>query len=274
MDQLSIRDAVIAFDRRGQGNTELVLIHGFQNDCATWDRFVAQIDLDRFQITRFDLVGCGGSSAAKTWSRCTIDEYALDLLALCDELQLAAPIAIGHSLGGGTVLRAALRAPDRFAALVLVAPVSTTGLDFIPDGAFEGLVRPTLDQQRELARAAFRRSPPADEFEALMAVIAKATPEHIEGAARSMRDFRCQGELSALKPPALLVCGDRDGHVPVCNHLATWQAIPRCGLQVYSDVGHVPFVETAEAFARDVLRFVDGVARGRSGPLMSPGTPP
>jgi sigma-B regulation protein RsbQ len=181
---------------------------------------------------------------------------------VCDALHVTAPIAIGHSLGGATVLRAALREPKRFAGLVLVAPASTTGLDFLPDGAFEGLVHPTLEQQRELARAAFRRSPAPADFEALMAVIARATREHIEGAARSMRDFRCQHELVKLALPALLVCGDRDRHVPLRNHLATWQAIPRCGLQVYSDVGHVPFFETPDAFAQDVVRFCEGARRG------------
>jgi sigma-B regulation protein RsbQ len=259
VDRLAVRDAVIACEQRGAGATDLVLVHGFQNDRTAWDPFVERIDGTRLRITRFDLVGCGDSSPAKAWSRCTIDEYARDLAAVCDALHLAAPIAIGHSLGGGTVLRAALRQPERFAGLVLVAPVSTSGLDFLPAGAFEGLVRPTVQQQRDLARAAFRRSPPPADFAALMAVIARATPEHIEGAARSMRDFRCQAELAGLAPPALLACGDRDRHVPLRSHLATWQAIPRCGLQVYSDVGHVPFAETPDAFAADVLRFVGSI---------------
>ena len=263
MDHLAVRDAGIGFDQSGDGGTDLVLVHGFQNDRSAWDPFVERLDRDRFRITRFDLVGCGDSSAAKTWSRCTIDEYALDLSAVCDALGVAAAVAIGHSLGGGTVLRAALRQPDRIAGLVLVAPVSTTGLDFLPDGAFEGLVRPTEKQQRDLARAAFRRSPSPGDFEALMAVIARATPEHIEGAARSMRDFRCQGELAGLAPPALLVCGDRDRHVPLRNHLATWRAIPRCGLQVYFDVGHVPFAETPDAFAEDALRFIGSIRPSR-----------
>lgn len=260
MDHLTLRDAVVAYEQSGEG-VDLVLVHGFQNDRSAWDPFVERLDPARYRVTRFDLVGCGGSSRPDAWSRCTLDEYARDLVALCDALDLPAPVLVGHSLGGGTVLRAALREPERFAGLVLVAPASTSGLDFLPEGAFEGLAHPTPEQQRELARAAFHQPPPPGYLEALWAVIARATPEHIEGAARSMRDFRCQDALRGLtSPPALLVCGDRDRHVPLRNHLATRQAIPRCGLQVYFDVGHVPFVETPEAFARDVLRFVDGVA--------------
>ena len=71
-----------------------------------------------------------------------------------------------------------------------------------------------------------------------------------------MRDFVRQDQLDRLRLPCLLVCGDRDRHVPLRNLLATQQAIPRCGLQVYHDVGHVPFVEVPDRFATDVGHFL------------------
>jgi pimeloyl-ACP methyl ester carboxylesterase len=36
-------------------------------------------------------------------------------------------------------------------------------------------------------------------------------------------------------------------------------AIPRCGLQVFADVGHVPWVEVPDEFDRVLLRFPDQV---------------
>jgi len=271
VETLAVRGAALALERIGRGALDLVLVHGFQNDRTVWEPFVERLDPLRLRLTRFDLVGCGESSRPEEWSRCTLEEYALDLAALCDALALETPLLVGHSLGAGAALRAALNEPGRFAGLVLVAPVSTSGLDFLPEGAFESLAHPTPEQQRALARAAFRHPPPADELERLLAVIARATPEHIEGAARAMRDLRCQEELGALADlPALLVCGDRDRHVPLRSHLATHRAIPRCGLQVYHDVGHVPFVEVPDAFARDVLRFVEGLGpRGAAAPPRS-----
>jgi len=184
VQHLSLPDADVAFAQSGTGDVDLVLVHGFQNDHSAWDPFVERLDPPRHRVTRPDLVGCGESSTAGegtgSWTRCTIDAYARDLVALCDALELRAPVLVGHSLGGGTVLRAALAHPERFAGLVGVAPVSTTGLDFLP-----------------------------------------------EGAARAMRDFRCQDALASLaSPPTLLVCGDRDRHVPLRNHLATRRAIP------------------------------------------------
>ena len=46
-----------------------------------------------------------------------------DFLRFLDEQQTGASIAVGHSLGGIVALRAALRQPERFRALVLIDPV-------------------------------------------------------------------------------------------------------------------------------------------------------
>lgn len=75
-----------------------------------------------------------------------------------------------------------------------------------------------------------------------------------------MRAFTRQAELAALDMPSIVICGDRDRHVPLRNHLATQQAIPRCRLQVYFDVGHVPFVETPDRCADDTERFLETIA--------------
>jgi sigma-B regulation protein RsbQ len=252
-----IRGADLAVWQSGTGDRDLVFVHGFQNDHTAWRPLLDRLDEGRYRFTSYDLLGCGASGAAGKWERCTIDEYGADLTALCDVLDLDRPVMLGHSLGGAVILSAALANPGRFAGAVLVAPASTTGLDFLPDEAsFDALAHPTREQQRVLARAAFRRPPPEEAFRELMAVTELASPEHIEGAARAMRTFTCQPDLLALDVPSLLVCGDRDRHVPLRNHLATQQAIPRCGLQVYFDIGHVPFAETPDNCAADVDRFL------------------
>ena len=251
-----VRGVEFAVRQVGRGS-DIVLLHGFQNDHTAWDPCIERLDLDAYRVTALDFVGCGASTSVPNWQRCTIAEYAEDVVAVCDALELAAPVLIGHSLGGATALEAALTHEDRVRALVLVAPASTTGFDFLPDdAAFESLAHPTRDQQCQLARAAFRRPPSEDDFDALITVIERATPEHIEGAARSMRDFYRLDDLGRLRLPCLLLCGDRDRHVPLRNLLATQQAIPHCGLQVYHDVGHVPFAEVPDRFAADVGYFL------------------
>jgi pimeloyl-ACP methyl ester carboxylesterase len=257
MRRHNVRDADLAVWQSGQGDRDLVFLHGFQNDHTAWLPLLERLDAHRYRFTSFDLVGCGESARAASWERCTIAEYAADLAALCDGLGIDRPVVVGHSLGAAIILSAALASPGRFAGLVLIAPASTTGLDFLPDEAsFAALAHPTPDQQRTLARAAFRHPPTEEDFARLMGVLGSASPEHIEGAARSMRAFTCQPDLAGLDVPSILICGDRDRHVPLRKHLATQQVIPRCGLQVYFDVGHVPFAETPDNCAADVRRFL------------------
>ena len=260
MQRHTVRSADLAVWQSGQGDLDLVFVHGFQNDHTVWRPLIERLDADRYRYTSFDLVGCGASAGADTWERCTIGEYGADLIALCDSLGIDRPVVIGHSLGAAIALSAALASPGRFAGLVLVAPASTTGLDFLPDEAsFTALAHPTPDQQQALTRAAFRRPLPEEDLRELMAVLELASAEHIEGAARSMRTFTCLPDLAALALPSILICGDRDRHVPLRNHLATQQAIPRCGLQVYFDVGHVPFAEMPDLCAADVQRFLAAI---------------
>jgi sigma-B regulation protein RsbQ len=257
MRRHEVRGGGLAIWQSGSGDRDLVFVHGFQNEHSAWRPLIQRLDEARYRFTSFDLLGCGLSERPDTWQRCTIDEYGADLTAVCDVLGIERPVVIGHSLGAAAVLSAALRNPAGFAGAVLVAPASTSGLDFLPDEAsFDALAYPTREQQQALARRAFRHPLAEKDFQELMAAIELASPEHIEGAARSMRSFTCQTQLAALELPTIVICGDRDRHMPLRNHLATQQAIPRCGLQVYFDVAHVPFVETPDSCAADVERFL------------------
>jgi sigma-B regulation protein RsbQ len=76
-----------------------------------------------------------------------------------------------------------------------------------------------------------------------------------------MRDYCVESELAGLACPTLVIAGDRDRHVPIRNHLATAMAIRRCGLQVFTDVGHVPWVEVPDDFDRVLFGFLDRLSR-------------
>ena len=114
--------------------------------------------------------------APATWKRCSIAEYGAR-----PARRVRPPrhrVARRHRPQPGRRHGAAgrPRPPGRFRAIVLVAPVSTSGLDFLPPERFASLCHPTRDEQVALARAAFRRPPPAAELEALVAVIGGRRP--------------------------------------------------------------------------------------------------
>jgi sigma-B regulation protein RsbQ len=270
-----VRGLEWAWSRRGPRTadaTTAVFVHGFQNDRRAWDPIVAAVDqADRILLT-VDLPGCGRSEAPARWERSTIQELALDLVALLQALSIADPVIVGHSLGAAIALQVALDEPDLPAGLVLFAPASTRGIDFAPREVTDALAHPTVDEQRTLLRAAFHRMPDAATMARLEETILTASPVHIEGAARSMRDFDVEGRLAEITVPCLVIAGDRDRHVPLRNHLATWAGIRRAGLHIEHGVGHVPLYVATVSSAALHDNFVDHVARGSSPPRGSLGS--
>jgi pimeloyl-ACP methyl ester carboxylesterase len=250
------RDGVdLSFRIDGAGPTPVVLVHGFQNASDSWASMVSHLWTDVTALAP-DLAGCGHSSRPPSPDRCTIEAYAADVVGLIEHVGWERPVLVGHSLGAGVVLRIALDRPDLARSLVLVSPISTRGLDFVTHAQIDRLAHPTPEDQLALLRAACHRPIPPELFDNLTAIVRAATPEHIEGATYAMRDFVVEDQLAALRVPTLLIAGDRDRHVPLRNHLATAMAIPRCRLQIFYDVGHVPFLEVPEAFAAVVRAFL------------------
>ncbi len=83
-----VRGSDLAVWQSGQGDRDLVFVHGFQNDHTAWRPLVERLDERRYRSTSFDLLGCGASGGVDSWDRCSIDEYGADLTALCDTLDL------------------------------------------------------------------------------------------------------------------------------------------------------------------------------------------
>jgi sigma-B regulation protein RsbQ len=105
------------------GGRPMVFAHGFGCDQNMW-RDVWPAFADTHRIVLFDHVGAGNSDASAFDERRygTLDGYAADVLAICAELELSDIVFVGHSVSAMIGVLAAVERPDRFGALVLVAP--------------------------------------------------------------------------------------------------------------------------------------------------------
>ena len=101
----------------------MLFAHGFGCDKNMW-RFVAPVFEARYRTVLFDYVGAGGSdlSAYDPLRYATLDGYASDVLELCKALNLSDAVFIGHSVSAMVGVLAAITAPERFGALVLIGP--------------------------------------------------------------------------------------------------------------------------------------------------------
>ncbi|MGI8807953.1 MAG: alpha/beta fold hydrolase, partial [Acidimicrobiales bacterium] len=113
----------------------MVFAHGFGCDQNMW-RLVAPEFEARYRTVMFDHVGAGGSDlAAYDPDRySTLDGYASDVLEICAALDLQDVVFVGHSVSAMVGVLAAVAAPERFGALVLIGPSPR----YIDDGDYVG----------------------------------------------------------------------------------------------------------------------------------------
>lgn len=98
----------INYEKMGNGEIPLVLLHGFGSSLRNWDDVVAQLTekgalKQQFTLYALDLKGAGFSSKPRD-NHYAIKNNAEIVTAFLKKLNLNHPIIVGHSLGGGIAL--------------------------------------------------------------------------------------------------------------------------------------------------------------------------
>src|ERR1700687_2033069 len=115
-----VRNGVtLAYEDRGAGKPAFVLVHGWTCDRSS---FAPQAEhfARRHRVVSVDLRGHGASD--KPEGEYSIATFADDVASVIEHLGLGAVVAVGHSMGGVTVLQLAAAHPERVAAIVMVDP--------------------------------------------------------------------------------------------------------------------------------------------------------
>ncbi|GAC1377121.1 MAG: alpha/beta hydrolase [Hymenobacter sp.] len=107
----------------GPDKPSIVFLHGLGGDQRMW-RLVAPAFEDRYQVVLLDLVGDGKGELGPYSPAIhpTLEAHAADLLDVLQALALHDAVFVGHSVGAMIGVMAALREPQRFAKMVLIAP--------------------------------------------------------------------------------------------------------------------------------------------------------
>lgn len=104
----------------------LLLVHGNLSNATAWREQLTLLP-EGVRGIAADLRGFGSGEAAPVDATRGLRDFADDLAALLDALELDAVHVAGHSMGGGVALQLALDQPERVRSLLLVAPVSPHG---------------------------------------------------------------------------------------------------------------------------------------------------
>ena len=119
----------------GEGPVAMVFAHGFGCDQNMW-RLMAPSYEDRFRTVRYDLMGSGRSdlSGYDRGRYATLQGHADDLIDVVREFGQGPVVFVGHSVSAMIGLLAGIKAPELFAAHVMLGPSPC----YINDGDYQG----------------------------------------------------------------------------------------------------------------------------------------
>jgi non-heme chloroperoxidase len=185
----------------------------------------------------------------------TIDDFAADIVAFLDAVEIERTTLVGHSASGFTARRVAETHPDRVARLVLINCAVTLPPQVRREmqAAVQTLQDPLpVAYVRELHASVAHVPLPGPVFERLVAQSLKA-PAHVwKSALGGLLGFDDAAELGRIVAPTLLLWGERDGMFSREEQERLAAAIHGASLQVVPETGHSPHLERPERIA-DVL---------------------
>ncbi|MGH2589034.1 MAG: alpha/beta fold hydrolase, partial [Dehalococcoidia bacterium] len=231
----------------GAGNP-VVFVHSWALNADMWQYQMVHLAGLGVRCITYDQRGHGRSD--QPGGGYDFDTLADDLAAVIDHLDLHEVTLIGHSMGGGEIVRYLSRhGAGRIARLALIAPTTPFLLKTAdnPDGVDKSLF--------EHARAAWRRDFPKWLMDnARPFVVPETSPEMVHWVAGLMQqcslkaaidlnhavtetDFRA--EMPAITVPTLIIHGDADVSAPLdLTGRRSAHLIPDSRLTVYEGAPH------------------------------------
>jgi len=252
--RVPVRGAEIAVQRRGQGRA-FHWGHGLTSSSAQEDQ--AGLRLwerlrDGWEVVRVDARGHGASSGGTDPQAYRWSELAADELALAEALGHDRLVVGGASMGAAVALHAAVAAPERIVALVLMIP--PTAWATRPAQASRYRESADLAEREGLAALASAEAlqPPIPLFRGLFDPAEMARARYagrdaglvaaiLRGAAAS--DFPEPGAVAGLRQRALLLAWEGDDGHPLSTAARLAELLPEATLSVarrLQDLGDWP----------------------------------
>jgi non-heme chloroperoxidase len=267
------KDGVDIFYKDWGSGTPIVFSHGWPLSSDDWDSQMMYFVQRGFRVIAHDRRGHGRST--QVGSGHDMDHYADDLAAVVEHLDLKGAIHVGHSTGGGEVVRYLARhGQSRAAKAVLIAAVppimvkTATNPGGLPKDVFDG-----IQQQVATNRAQFYKEVPIPfyGYNRAGATVSQGVQDnwwrqgmmggakaHYDGVvAFSQTDFTA--DLKKITLPVLVQHGDDDQIVPYADSgVLSAKLLQKGTLKTYKGFPHGMPTTHADVINADILAFIKG----------------
>jgi pimeloyl-ACP methyl ester carboxylesterase len=263
--------ALIQYTRVGSGRPPLVFVHGFGCARGDWDAMVAHFKGDH-ETVAVDLGGHGVSPGTADHRR--IETHGADVAELLGALDLSPAVLFGHSMGCRVAMDAALRAPDRVKAVVLVdgsrlgetgstsylkrsEALEAAGYQPFIRTAFEAMFSPGFDTAKSapVVQRALDRDPAI--CGPLFADIGRYDAENLERVVGSLKVPMLVIQTTKTSPEGKRVAmqaGETSDYLAFLKRMK-----PDVQIEVIPDIGHFPQLERPAETNAIIERFLKGL---------------
>ena len=223
------------------------MVNGYAATGSDWDPGFLGALAESFEVICPDNRGVGNSDLGD--AELTIDAMAADFETLLDALEIERTVLVGWSMGGFVAQRLAVRAPDRVAALALLAtdPGGPTSVPARPED-WSLLVDHSGTHRAQASRLISLLFPPdlALEIdrqfgEVVAATRAQLSPLTLSAQEKAMEAWHRDGtpdRETGEALPTLIVHGDLDVVIPAANAGALVTRWPAARMEILAGCGH------------------------------------
>lgn len=232
------------------GRYPLILIHGAGGSALHWPAEVRR--MPKHWVLGVDLPGHGKSEGE---GQTTIGGYVECLRVWLDALGIERAVWIGHSMGGGISLTAAVTIPDRVAGLVLVGTGARLRVhpSILESTAHADTFRGAVDL---IINWSFSPHAPANLTQLVARRMADTPPHVLHNDFKACDGFDVMSRLSEIHVPVVAICGQDDMLTPpkYSEFLAT--LIPQARLKLVDGAGHMVMLEKPAEVAQAIRDFM------------------
>lgn len=260
MPNAAVNGISLYYEEEGKGEP-LILLHGLGSDGRSWE-YQRPVFAQQYRVVVVDARGHGRS--AKPPGPYSVPQFAADVFALLDHLQIDRFHLLGLSMGGMIGCQMAVDQPERFLSLTIV----NSGPELVPQNLKERwqivqrrLVLHFMSMEKIGEFIGGRLFPEPDQAEYLAIFIQQMRendPKAYRAATNALIGWSVRSQLGRIQCPVLVISGDMD-YTPVANKEAYVRQMPTARLLVIENSRHATPIDQPDVFNTAVLHFLHTV---------------
>ncbi|MDC7226446.1 MAG: alpha/beta hydrolase [Spirochaetales bacterium] len=268
---IEIDGITVHYKETGDGNPEILMLHGLMANTGVWDYIVPQLS-SNYRCIAYDRPAFGLTERPEVTEEnnpYSPEKAETQTLEFISKLQMKNPVLLGHSAGGNLALRLAIKYPEKFSSLILISPGIYTE---IPPPLIRQLME--LGLFKKMSIEVIRSFP--NQIDRLLAgnyfnpeLITSEMKENylqpslLENWDQALWEYLIAQDdsiiaerLKEIELPVLIIQGREDEVVPPSDNKKAAGILPNAELLFLENCGHVAHEEQPDAVAAAVKAFI------------------